>query len=160
MKLQAIAEGIKADFIKAAELANSPVKEADINVEVWLKPHQRPRLPLDMQAVYVFMHGDKCLKVGKAGPKTSARYNSQHYGSHAPSTLAKSLMARQAELGVSGLAEGGVAEWMIQELDRISFLIPSRCGPFALSLLEAFVQCRLQPTFEGALRATGSTSAP
>lgn len=150
MTLYSIADAIKTDFVKVAELASRPVAAADIGVEVLPKPHRPPQLPDGMQAVYVFMHGSTCLKVGKAGPKSFARYNSQHYGPHAPSTLAKSVLARQGELGVSGLAPEGVAAWMYLELDRVSFLVPSSCGPFVLSMLEAFVQCRLQPVFEGA----------
>ena len=32
---------------------------------------------------------------------------------------------------------------------RIHFLLPSSYGPAVLALLEAFVQCRLRPEFEG-----------
>jgi hypothetical protein len=152
MNLTCVAEAIKVDFTRAAELANSPVAAADIKVEILPKPHTRPQLLVGMQAVYVFMHGDKCLKVGKAGPKSFARYSSHHYGPHAPSTLAKSIIARQSELGVSDIAMEEVADWMFQELDRVGFLIPSTYGLLVLSLLEAFVQCRLQPRFEGAPR--------
>lgn len=35
--------------------------------------------------------------------------------------------------------------WILDNTTRVNFIIPSRYGVFALSLLEVFVQCRLNP---------------
>lgn len=99
--------------------------------------------------MYVFMFGDRCLKVGKAGPKSKARFCGQHYGTKAPSTLAKSLIKYPDEIGASNVNESNVKALICDKTTRVNFLIPSRYGVFALSLLEAFVQCRLKPKFEG-----------
>ncbi len=96
-----------------------------------------------------YIYGERCLKVGKAGPRSVARYCSQHYGMNARSTLAKSLLANQSRIGVSGLDERNVGEWIRQNTHRFNFLLPSAYGIFAMTLLEAFVQCRLKPEFEG-----------
>jgi hypothetical protein len=141
---------IADDFVKAAALAGVEVVRSDIQVAYLPAPHRPPSsLPADKFAVYVFMYGDRCLKVGKAGPNSVARYCSQHYGFNAPSTLAKSLLKRQSDIGVSGLTEHSARDWICKHTARLDFLMPSRYGIFALSLLEAFVQCRLQPEFEG-----------
>lgn len=141
---------IADDFVKAAALAGVEIPRPDIQVACLPAPHRPPSsLPVGKLAVYVFMYADRCLKVGKAGPNSAARYCSQHYGLNAPSTLAKSLLKRQADIGVNGLTEQGVKDWICKNTTRLDFLMPSRHGVFALSLLEAFVQCRLQPVFEG-----------
>jgi hypothetical protein len=100
-------------------------------------------------AVYVFMFGERSLKVGKAGPNSVPRFCNHHYGINAPSTLAKSLLKLQSSMGGNNLDETNVKTWICQYTARVNFFIPSRYGVLALSLLEAFVQCRLKPEFEG-----------
>ena len=151
---------IADDFAKAATLAKIDIPRSEIEVTHLPAPHRPPSsLPVGKLAVYVFMYGARCLKVGKAGPKSTARYCSQHYGLKAPSTLAKSLLDRQGDLGVSGLNEHNAKEWICQHTTRLNFLMPSRHGVFALSLLEAFVQCRLKPEFEGFASQRSSTNS-
>jgi|SRR5215207_2320651 len=141
---------IRSDFVRVATLAGFSIPLSDIEVQYFPAPHKQPSsLPPKRMAVYVFMFGDRCLKVGKAGPNCAARFCYQHYGSRAPSTLAKSLVKRQAEIEVSNLNALNVKEWILDNTTRVNFLIPSQYGAFALSLLEVFVQCRLQPEFEG-----------
>lgn len=141
---------IARDFAAAAALAGIPIPASEVEIVELPAPHRRPAsLPKSRLAVYVFVYGGRCLKVGKAGPRSAARYCTQHYGMSAPSTLAKSLLAGQTRLGVSGLNENNIGEWICQNTSRFNFLIPSHYGVFLLSLLEAFVQCRLSPEFEG-----------
>lgn len=138
-------------FTQAAAHADVLIHHSDMMVEFDEAPHTPPQsLKTGMSAVYVFMYGSRCLKVGKAGSKSAARFCSHHYGAdRAPSTLAKSILKKQASLGVSGLDEGNVEDWIIKNTSRANFLLPSSYGPFPLSLLEAFIQCRLKPEFEG-----------
>ncbi len=141
---------VKSDVVQVAELAGISIPLSDIEVQFFAAPHHPPgSLPSGRLAVYVFMFANRCLKVGKAGSKSAARFCNHHYGSKAPSTLAKSLMKRQASLGVTGLDDANVKAWICEHTSRVNFLIPAKYDPFALSLLEAFVQCRLQPEFEG-----------
>jgi hypothetical protein len=140
---------IRSDFVRVAKLAGFSIPLSNIEVEYFPAPHNPPSsLPLERMAVYVFMFGHRCLKVGKAGRKSAARFCSQHYGTKAPSTLAKSIMKRPDVIGVSNLDDKKVKDWICDKTTRVHFLIPSQYGVFALSLLEAFVQCRLQPEFE------------
>ncbi len=142
---------IAAAFVQAAALAGVSINLSEIEVQFSTAPHRPPpRLPAGKLAVYVFVFDDRCLKVGKAGPKSAARFCSQHYGANrAPSTLAKSLLNRQTTIGVSGLDDTNVEAWICQHTARVNFLIPVKHGVLTLSLLEAFIQCRLQPEFEG-----------
>jgi hypothetical protein len=139
------------DFSQAAMLAGISIPIGDIVIEQWPAPHCPPTiLPRGLQAIYVFLYSGQCLKVGKVGAKSSARYCSQHYGvGRAPSTLAKSLIKHQSRLGLTHLDVSCVADWIRKNTDRVNFLFPAKYGPLALSLFEAFVQCRLKPLLEG-----------
>jgi hypothetical protein len=84
---------------------------------------------------------------------------SQHYGMHAPSTLAKSILANRHRLAellpperraeVDGLHEATVGAWIQHNTARVHLFLPTPTGALTLSLLEVFVQCRLKPVFEG-----------
>ena len=149
-----------AAFIQVTELSWLRLTPSDIRTEVLAAPHRRPsRLPEGSQAVYAFIFGGHCLKVGKAGPKTQARFTTQHYGFHAPSTLAKSILkhsSRVAELAavnlrqdIGRLNEATVGDWIERNTARLHIYLDTATGDLTLSLLEAFAQCRLQPIFEG-----------
>ena len=146
-------------FLQVAHLAHVQLAASDVRGELLPAPHKRPAsLPPSSEAVYAFLLGDRCLKVGKAGPKTQARFTSQH-GFNAPSTLAKSILkypghvaalmppARQPEL--EALGESSVGAWIERNTSRFHVFLPTSAGALALSLLEAFLHCRLRPVFEG-----------
>jgi hypothetical protein len=139
-----------SDFLLAARLAHHELALTDIELIELRAPHKPPSsLPMGRSAVYIFFHGARCLKVGRAGGKSAPRYCSQHYGHHAKSTVAKSLVSRQAQLGLQGLTYETIKEWMCENTERANLLLPATKGPFVLALLEAFMQCRLNPEFEG-----------
>lgn len=56
--------------------------------------HKPLALPEGKMAVYTFVYnGNQFLKIGKAGPNSSPRYQSHHYYiDRGPSTLARSLV--------------------------------------------------------------------
>lgn len=139
------------DFAQVAFLASVELSETDIIVEVLEAPHRAPTsLPLGKMAVYVFSWGDKCLKVGKVGPNSQARYTSQHYNPKSSnSNLAKSILKDKTKLGLADLNEANVGEWIRMETDRINFLVNQTLNIPVLSLFESFLQCRLKPRFEG-----------
>lgn len=145
-----LAHDLIRDFYDVAVLANVPLEMNDLQFVHNPAPHRPPsRLPLGCQAVYSFHFGETCLKVGKVGPRSHARYSSQHYGFRAPSTLAKSLVAQQTRIGLAGLDMASAGSWILANTCRLDFWLPSRTGIAALSLLEAFLHCRLKPAFEG-----------
>lgn len=60
-----------------------------------------------------------------------------------------SVIKNQQKLGQNNIDETNIESWLCKNTSRVNFLIPANKGPFTLSLLESFVQCRLQPEFEG-----------
>ena len=68
------------DFLVVAELGQIKMQPDAIRVETLKMPHRAPpSLPKGKMAVYVFSDKERVLKVGQAGPKSQARYTSQHY---------------------------------------------------------------------------------
>lgn len=142
---------IAADFITIARLAGVELPAGALTVESLPAPHAPPtRLPAGKMAVYVFARGEDVLKVGKVGAKSQARYTSQHYNpGSAMSTLAASILADRASHALTDEDAAGVGAWIRQRVDRVNFLLDERLGMRVLTLLEAFLQCRLNPRYEG-----------
>lgn len=151
---------LKEALVQASALAHARLDESQIHITWSPAPHKRPTgLPDGHQAVYCFFLDGYCLKAGKAGPKSEARFVGQHYGSNAPSTLAKSILAGkdrvvkllkeelQEELHMTN--EEQIGKWIEKHTGRLNVLIPAKAGPHALSLVEALLHCRLNPLFEG-----------
>ena len=138
------------DFRKVTAIAKVSLSPDALSFKSLPAPHTSFNLPNGKSAVYVFIRNGVCLKVGKVGPKSNARFNSQHYNpSSSNSNLAKSIVARQGEIGASGLTESDVGDWIKNNVDRVNFFLNDECDIFILGLLESFLQCRLQPIFEG-----------
>ena len=144
-------QSLMRDFGEVARLAGIDISHDDLSRESMGCPHEPPRdLPTGRVAVYVFCFGDRCLKVGKAGPKTKQRFTYQHYHPRsAASTLAASLVKGQRQIGLSGLTEDNVGDWIRQNTFRLNLFLNSTTHRFSLSPLEAFLQARLNPVFEG-----------
>ena len=144
-------EALAADFVTVAKLAGVDLPPEAINVEKLPAPHRPPtRLPQGQMAVYVFAREGQTLKVGKVGAKSQARYTSQHYNpGSAMSTLAASILADRSRHALSDADAETIGEWIRAKIDRFNFLIDERYGMRVLTLLEAFLQCRLDPLYEG-----------
>jgi len=144
-------ERLVCDFAPIAEISGVRLPVDAIDVEVLSKPHlPSSMLPQGKMAVYVFLWGDLCLKVGKVGPRSKERYTSQHYNpKSSQSNLAKSILNRGVEIGLPRLTEDSVGDWIRAETDRVNFLLDIEWGMPVLSLMESFLQCRLRPHFEG-----------
>jgi len=140
-----------ADFATVARLAGVSLAADDIRIEALPAPHAPPpRLPAGQMAVYVFTHGQEVLKVGKVGPKSHARYTSQHYNpGSAQSTLAASVIADAERIGLGDADRAEIGNWIRTNVDRVNILLPASLGVPVLTLLESFLQCRLRPRYEG-----------
>ena len=139
------------DFRKVVALAGVSFPATALTFETLPAPHKPPSaLPNGKMAVYVFVWEGRCLKVGKVGPKSQARFTSQHYSpASSNSNLAKSLVSGHSKLGLSGITESNVGAWIKANVDRVNFLLSAECGIPVLTLFESFLQCRLNPVFEG-----------
>jgi len=113
------------------------------------------------KGVYVFLCGNYCFKVGKAGAKSQARWNSHHYNldKTTPSTFPKSIkkdtkrfkrffpVAKHSE--IDELDAANIKEWIRANISRMEFKISSTESEYALNLLESLLQFRLMPEYEG-----------
>jgi len=136
-------------FIEAIALAGIEVPPEKIVVRDLGCPHNPTPLPKGKMAVYVFSFERRVLKIGKVGPNSSARFQTQHYlpGS-SNSNLAKSLLADR-----SGpcwkMNEKKIGPWMREHLDRTDILLDSDLPIAVLGFLEVFLHCRYSPRYEG-----------
>lgn len=144
-------ETVLNDFNTVTRLAGVELPEGAIIVETLSAPHVPPAtLPVGKMAVYVFSKGPDVLKVGKVGRKSRARYTSQHYNPiSAMSTLAASVLGDREQLGCEDVDAGDVGSWIRGNIDRVNLLMDEHVGVRVLTLLEAFLQCRLRPRYEG-----------
>ena len=101
-------------------------------------------------AVYGFWWNGEWFKIGKAGPKSKARYTYQHYNPHsAASTLAGSLAADERMVEIPGFDPLTPGDWIKSATSRVNILLPSQSGKALLALLEAFMHVRFRPRYEG-----------
>lgn len=159
---QDIADRIKAEFerITGVTVSATFMDKGEAHSPTMLKK--------GFCGVYAFMAGEYCFKVGKAGPKSKARWNSHHYNldETTPSTLPKSIrknlatfkniFPREQHGEIDALDKATIQDWIKTNLGRIEFLIADSGDNFTLNLLEALAQYHLKPIFEGRLRSKGS----
>jgi hypothetical protein len=154
--------GLLADF-EAALLQCGVANPPAIAHEPWPAPHRPPRFRPGMCAVYVFSlsatAGGRCpagphriIKVGKAGPNSKSRFESQHYNpGSAPSTLAASLLKAcplWSYLGFPANNSAQVGRWLMENTDRDHFYLRAADLEY-LGDLERYVRGRHSPVFEG-----------
>ena len=146
-------EQIRLDFLRVARTAGIDMQPDAICVEILQMPHKPPScLPNGKVAVYIFSTNNCVLKVGKADKNTKARYTYQHYNPRSSnSNLAKSILNDGARWQGHSLTEANVGKWIKKNTDRVNFLFDATVSKkkWVLNLLEVFVQCRLEPIYEG-----------
>jgi len=141
------------NLIRALEICGVQMSEADFELKNMGVPHSPTALPKGKMAVYIFLNGEKCLKVGKAGLKSNARYTSQHYSvGRTSSTLAKSIVKTPERVGMEKMEEGKVGAWIKSQTRRINILLDSGHSRDILNFVEAFYILRLKPVYEGQSR--------
>ena len=113
-------------------------------------PHEPGQLREGKMAVYIFVYNDRVLKIGKAGSDSNARFQSHHYApSRAKSTLARSLLSDPEMVANEEITESNVGDWIRQNCRRIDIFIDAKLGKFLLSLIEAALQYKYAPKYEG-----------
>ena len=144
----------KMEYVEEiTQILGDAITKDDYYIEDMGCPHNTPKLPKGYAAIYIFVYetGNTCyefLKIGKANSKSNARFASQHYGFHAPSTLAKSICSDE-EFVAMGINKDNVKEWMLNHLHRINILIKADCGKAATELIEAVLHYGFRPRYEG-----------
>lgn len=154
---------ILIDFANVAERLGLPGAPVELSVEVLSAPHRPKALPLGHGAVYVFALAShhqssagvgRILKVGRVGPNSNARFQSQHYSpASARSNLANSILSYPELwpwLGIGSLDASNIREWMLANLDRANVYVPAASAGL-IPRLEMYVRARLGGSvYEGA----------
>ncbi len=143
------------DFVAVAELADDPIAIADISIEYLPAPHRPKSLLVGMMAVYGFWGDGSWLKIGKAGPRSNARYGSQHYNAgSAKSTLAGSLAGDPHMLAVQGFDPLSAGDWIRQSTHRVNILMPaSHVRNYSRYWKRFFTSVYIRATSSSCLRA-------
>lgn len=150
------------DFGNAGSAAGTDGWPCEMRGEILSAPHRPPSsLPAGFGAVYAFAllasatapaGGGRVLKVGKAGPNSSARFTSQHYSpASARSTLAGSIIKYPILwpwLGISAEDAVNIRSWMTANLDRIHIFV-RQPSPEFLTTVELYVRARIGSVYEG-----------
>ena len=145
-------EKLRDDFLIVAKLGGVKIQRDDICIdEIPRGQHKKLKdLPKGKTAVYVFSYKECFLKVGRVGPRSQARYKSQHYNPcSSRSNLAKSLLKNESAARDHCLTIENVGEWIREKTDRVNFILDTSVDKRIPKLLEAFAQCKLEPVFEG-----------
>ena len=147
---------IISDFIRIANIAGFNTSYSEIQHDLLKAPHEPRKLPDNYQAIYVFSmssNDNRVLKIGKSGKNTKARFLSQHYNPRScNSNLSKSLLNDAIfwkTIRYPKPNEDQIGTWLKRNTDRDNFYFLSDLGRYYLSLFEIFLQCRLNPYFEG-----------
>jgi hypothetical protein len=112
-------------------------------------PHQPKSLPKQSMGIYTFWYEGKPLKIGKAGPKSNARFLSQHYNpGSAKNTLAKSILSDN-RFNDQEIDKNNIGDWIKNNCARIDIIIDSDLGIFTLALIEAALHYKYDPIYEG-----------
>jgi hypothetical protein len=128
----------------------------------WPAPHSPIAKPENAAAVYVFALSERAgkdceagsgriLKVGKAGKKSNARYQSQHYGFSAPSTVSRAIFLNPVlwpYLGIRELEKEKVGDWLKENTERHNFLLYGSDIDL-IPFLETYLKAVLSPALEG-----------
>lgn len=112
-------------------------------------PHRSKSLPADKMAVYGFWLNESCLKIGKCGPNSNARFLSQHYNPGSSKSNLASSMLSDVQMRKLGINETNVGEWIKTNCRRIDILLDSNLGIFTLELIEAILHYKFEPIYEG-----------
>lgn len=113
-------------------------------------PHKPEKLPANKMGVYIFIYKEEFLKIGKVGPKSNARWQSQHYSpTSSQSNLAKSILKDKQNFKGSDLNEKNIGKWIKDNCHRYDILIDADSSIFSLDFIESALRYKFIPRYEG-----------
>jgi len=136
-------------FMEIAKNADVIISENQLEIIDRGCPHSPFGLISGKMGIYIFEFKGVCLKIGKAGEKSNARFRSQHYlPKSSQSNLSKSIL-NDSNMKNYELNEHKIGDWIKNNTRRIDIFIDSELGIPVLNLLEAYLQCKFRPKYEG-----------
>jgi len=149
MDIKALNKDLAEIILGLSSILGKPISEDKFEIVDLGIPHQPTSLPKGKMGIYMFLYDNKFLKIGKAGPKSNARFYSQHYNpKSARSTLAASILA-DGSIANKSSSESNGGIWIKENCYRIDILFDSDLGIFALELIEAALHYKYEPVYEG-----------
>ncbi|QAY66352.1 hypothetical protein [Paenibacillus protaetiae] len=111
-------------------------------------PHEVP-FKGDKLYVYTFKFDGQYLKIGKAGKKSKARLQHQHYSpTSSASNLALSLL-QDENMKKYNITNENVGAWIRNNVERVDIEIDEDAGVFVQNFIEAALHCMFKPKYEG-----------
>ena len=93
MDIKALNTDLAEIILELSSILGKPISADKFEIVDLGLPHKPTSLPKGKMGIYMFLYDNKFLKIGKAGPKSNARFYSQHYNpKSARSTLAASIL--------------------------------------------------------------------
>ncbi|NLI65069.1 MAG: hypothetical protein GX367_10085 [Bacteroidales bacterium] len=149
MDFNAFSKELNNIILETSTTLGKPINGSSLEIIDRGKPHKPEPLPAGKMGVYLFLYDDVFLKIGKAGPKSNARFYSQHYNpKSARSTLAASILSDKSNIAGT-ITESNIGDWIKENCHRIDILLDADVGIFALELIEAALHYKYEPIYEG-----------
>ncbi len=149
MDFNAFSKELNNIILETSTTLGKPINGSSLEIIDRGKPHKPEPLPDGKMGVYLFLYDDVFLKIGKAGPKSNARFYSQHYNpKSARSTLAASILSDKSNIAGT-ITESNIGDWIKENCHRIDILLDADVGIFALELIEAALHYKYEPIYEG-----------
>lgn len=141
------------------DVLSKDINTDEINIEIQNKSHKNPKFCDGKMYVYSFWYNkiDVPLKIGKAGPKSKARYTSHHYNVNSSnSCLAKQILSDKEfveKYNVDISSGQSLSNWIHRNCQRINIEMPYDTSTgydlFTLELIEAILHNLYMPKYEG-----------
>lgn len=142
-EIYAVVESVTNALGKPLDRGSYEVKDRKV-------PHIPEKLPNNKRAIYMFCYNGIFLKIGKVGSSSSKdRFYNHHYRYNgAKSTLAKSII-NDENVKIDNVNERNIGEWIKSNCQRIDIIIDDKIDIFTLNLIEAALQFKYKPIYEG-----------
>jgi hypothetical protein len=149
MDIKALNTDLAEIILELSSILGKPISADKFEIVDLGLPHKPTSLPKGKMGIYMFLYDNKFLKIGKAGPKSNARFYSQHYNpKSARSTLAASILSDKT-IDNKSISESNIGDWIKENCHRVDILFDTDLGIFALELIEAALHYKYEPIYEG-----------
>jgi hypothetical protein len=142
-------DSIRSELVQVISLAGGNIRNDQIEIDNKNPPHKPEGLRRHSMGVYMFEFNGIFLKIGKANSNSNARFLSQHYNINSSnSNLAKSIF-NDNDFEKYNINENAIGEWIKNNIRRIDIFLDESLGMFVLNLVEAYLQLKFLPKYEG-----------
>ncbi len=133
---------------EVCQLVGKPLLDSQVEIVYQPLGHKPKSLPSGKMAIYTFVYQENVfLKIGQAGPKSTARYQSHPYNlGSGPSTLAKSLVE---DTSMPMVNASNVKTWIKNNCERYDVILDASLDVMILNCIEGLLHYKYLPKYEG-----------